>query len=107
MLYEVITYSQRLSDYGLIPAVIIMCREILVSGLREFLAEINVGMPVTKLAKWKTTFQLIALPILLLGTTGWEYFPYLGEAFLWLAAILTVITGYDYMKSGLKYMNEA
>jgi len=103
----ILAYSQRLSDYGLIPAVIIMCREILVSGLREFLAEINVGMPVTKLAKWKTTFQLIALPILLLGTTGWEYFPYLGEAFLWLAAILTVITGYDYMKSGLKYMNEA
>jgi cardiolipin synthase len=93
---------------GLIPAAIILCREILVSGLREFLAELQVGMPVTKLAKWKTTFQLIALPLLLLGLKNeqGEIIPSIyGEVTLWVAAVLTLITGYDYLKAGLKHMS--
>lgn len=98
----------RLGCTGIIPAVIILCREVLVSGLREFLAEIRVCMPVTKLAKWKTTFQLIALPLLILGDSvpASLHATVAGEAFLWLAAVLTFITGYDYLKGSLKYMGQ-
>lgn len=105
-----LAYSGRLEYLGIIPAVIIMCREILVSGLREFLAEINVGCPVTRLAKWKTTCQMIALPVLMMTKvyTGCfdTFLSILGMIALWGAAILTVITGYDYWKSGRKYMDE-
>lgn len=96
----------RIAPLSLIPAAVILCREILVSGLREYLAELRVGMPVTKLAKWKTTFQLLALPLLLLGDLNpWGVPTYwAGEACLWLAAALTVITGYDYMTAGLRHM---
>jgi len=96
----------RMSQWSVLPAVVILCREILVSGLREFLAELQVGMPVTKLAKWKTTFQMIALPLLLIGDAA----PYgipgqsLGEVFLWVAAVLTIITGHDYLRAGLRHM---
>ncbi len=101
----------RLGDYGVIPAIIILCREILVSGLREFLAEIKVGCPVTRLAKWKTACQMCALPMLIVcepNASGRfaDVFFYVGQFMLWGAAILTVITGYDYWKSGRKYMNE-
>ena len=104
-------YTGRLGYCGIIPAVIILCREILVSGLREFLAEIKVGCPVTKLAKWKTTCQMVALPMLMVSEKGFagdltEFWKVLGSIFLWGAAVLTVITGYDYWRSGRKYMDD-
>ena len=101
----------RLGYTGLWPAVIILCREILVSGLREFLAEIQVGCPVTKLAKWKTTCQMIALPVLMVAKADYSGFAsgfltWIGWIALWGAAILTVQTGYGYWKSGRKYMDD-
>ena len=108
-----LAYTGRLNEYFcVIPAVIIICREILVSGLREYLAEIKVGCPVTRLAKWKTTIQMLALPIMMVahhhlildGFGGFDIIYYSGIFFMWVAAILTVITGYDYWKSGRKYM---
>ena len=104
-------YTNRLGYFGIIPAVIILCREILVSGLREFLAEIKVGCPVTKLAKWKTTCQMIALPMLMVSEHNFagdltEFWKILGSIFLWGAAVLTVMTGYDYWRSGRKYMDD-
>ena len=104
-------YTHRLGYYGIIPAVVILCREILVSGLREFLAEIKVGCPVTRLAKWKTTCQMIALPVLMVAEPhvsggAYMFFTILGTIALWGAAILTVMTGYDYWKSGRKYMDD-
>lgn len=106
-----LAYSNRLDDYGIIPAVIILCREILVSGLREFLAEIKVGCPVTRLAKWKTACQMCALPMIMVcepGVSGKfsDVFYYVGHFALWGAALLTVMTGYDYWKSGRQYMDE-
>jgi len=91
----------------IIPAIAIVCREILVSGLREFLAEIRVSVPVSKLAKWKTAVQMAAIFLLLLGAGGpdWLHGEVLGRIFLWLAAILTLITGYAYIKTGWKYLN--
>lgn len=96
----------RMSSWSVLPAVVILCREILVSGLREFLAELQVGVPVTKLAKWKTAFQMVALPVLLVGTAAPSWLPAqeIGEVFLWVAAVLTIITGYDYLKAGLRHM---
>ncbi len=106
-----LAFTARLGDYGIIPAVIILCREILVSGLREFLAEIKVGCPVTRLAKWKTACQMTALPMLMVCEpvfSGFlsDVFYYVGHLALWGAALLTVMTGYDYWKSGRKYMDE-
>lgn len=87
----------------IIPAFVILCREILVSGLREFLREVNVGLPVTKLAKWKTAFQMTALAMMLFKDLwiGWSY---CGEFLLWVAAILTFITGYQYYQKSLDYV---
>lgn len=106
-----LAYSGRLGNLGIIPAVIILCREILVSGLREFLAEIKVGCPVTRLAKWKTACQMTALPVLMVADRAYSgrfetFLLTLGMTALWGAAILTVMTGYDYWKSGRRYMNE-
>lgn len=97
---------ERVGDWSVLPAVVILCREVLVSGLREFLAELNVGVPVTKLAKWKTTLQLMALPILLIGDAAPWGIPgqLLGEVALWAAAVLTVVTGWDYLQAGLAHM---
>ncbi len=97
----------RLGYTGLWPAVIILCREILVSGLREFLAEIQVGLPVTRLAKWKTGCQMTAIPMLMVADfIPWFcYFGEIGEGLFWIAALLTVITGYDYLKAGLKHLD--
>lgn len=90
----------------IIPAIAIVCREILVSGLREFLAEIRIGVPVSKLAKWKTAVQMTAIFLLLLGAGGpmWLHADILGRIFLWLAALLTLVTGYAYVKTGWKYL---
>lgn len=87
----------------IIPAFVILCREILVSGLREFLREVNVGLPVTKLAKWKTAFQMTALAMMLFKDLwiGWSY---TGEFLLWVAATLTFITGYQYYQKSLDYV---
>lgn len=96
----------RIQGLSLIPAVIILCREILVSGLREFLAEAHVSVPVTRLAKWKTGFQMTALTLLIIERI--PHFPVpidaLGILFLWIAALLTLITGFDYLRAGLKHM---
>lgn len=93
-------YNLRIS---IIPVFVILCREILVSGLREFLREVNVGLPVTKLAKWKTTFQMVALAMMLFRELwiGWSY---IGEFLLWVAAVLTFITGYQYYQKSLDYV---
>lgn len=111
-------YTQRLGKpdtlvglLNILSAIIILCREILVSGLREFLAEIKVGCPVTKLAKWKTTFQMLGMPMLMVSEPKFsgcmaEFWRYFGSGLFWLAAILTVITGYDYWRSGRKYMDD-
>jgi cardiolipin synthase len=102
--------DNRLSSAGLYPAVVIMLREILVSGLREYLAEISIGLPVTRLAKWKTGLQMGALGTLLAGDTTAtllhiQFIPvsFIGETMLWFAAALTIITGRDYLISGLHH----
>jgi cardiolipin synthase len=89
---------------------VILLREILVSGLREYLAGLAVGLPVTKLAKWKTGFQMGALGTLLAGDTaasvlGLSFLPVslIGELMLWTAAVLTMITGWDYLQAGLSH----
>jgi cardiolipin synthase len=96
----------RLNLPELLPALIILAREILVSGLREFLADLRVGLPVSRLAKWKTGIQMLAIGGILLGNYGPWNLPYLklGEVLLWVAAILTLVTGYDYLRAGLKHM---
>ena len=96
----------RISGLLVMPAMVILCREIMVSGLREFLAELRVSVPVSRLAKWKTTLQMLAISFLLLGDAGPAAIPvqYIGEVGLWIAAVLTIITGYDYLRAGLKHM---
>ena len=96
-----------LQGIALIPAVIILCREILVSGLREFLAEIAVPLPVTRLAKWKTALQLFSLAFLIWGDPFPHYLPvpFIGLWGLWGAALLTLVTGYDYVMCGLYHMD--
>lgn len=101
-----------LPTFGIYPAIVIMLREILVSGLREYLAGIRIGLPVTRLAKWKTAAQMGALGFLLLGDRGAVIlgiggFPAtaIGGVLLWLAAILTLITGWDYLTAGLRHIN--
>ncbi len=90
----------------IIPALIILLREIIVSGLREFLAELRVSMPVSNLAKWKTTFQLVALGALILGgaVPDYRWVHDVGLASLWAAAALTLVTGYDYLRIGIRHM---
>lgn len=85
-----------------IPVIVILCRELLVSGLREFLCEVKVGMPVTRLAKWKTGFQMTALSMMLLK--GVWYWGGIGEILLWIAGVLTFITGYQYFQKSLDYV---
>lgn len=90
----------------ILPAIAIVCREILVSGLREFLAEIRVGVPVSRLAKYKTATQMVAIYLLLLGVgaPAWLDAQWSGRLLLWLAALLTLVTGYAYLKTGLKHL---
>ncbi|HEY9164085.1 MAG TPA: CDP-diacylglycerol--glycerol-3-phosphate 3-phosphatidyltransferase [Magnetovibrio sp.] len=99
---------ETISALHILPAAIILSREILVSGLREFLAEARVGLPVSLLAKWKTTIQMLALGFLIVGHVGpdfgfattWQ----IGIGGLWVAALITLITGYDYLRAGLKHI---
>ncbi|MGO9392069.1 CDP-diacylglycerol--glycerol-3-phosphate 3-phosphatidyltransferase [Rhodoblastus sp.] len=98
-----------IKSWSLWAAIVILCREILVSGLREFLAELKVSVPVSKVAKWKTTMQLIALGFLIAGRAGEEVLPgtvRIGLGLLWLSALLTLYTGWDYMKAGIKHVVE-
>lgn len=92
---------------AVIAALIILLREIAVSGLREFLAELRVSMPVSQLAKWKTTFQLISLGALILAGAlpKWDFVDQVGLFSLWTAAALTLITGWDYLRAGLRHMD--
>jgi len=89
----------------ILPALVILCREILVSGLREFLAEVQVGLPVSRLAKWKTGVQMTAIGFLLAGSAApwWLFADQVGLWGLWLAAALTLITGFDYLVVGLRH----
>lgn len=111
-LLMMLVWSGDISGLVILPAMVILCREILVSGLREFLAGIKVGVPVSNLAKWKTAAQMFALGFLIVGAAGpYFWFPAItttavGETLLWIAALLTMITGYDYLRAGLKYMSE-
>lgn len=100
----------RLSTLALYPAIVIMLREILVSGLREYLAGFLVGLPVTRMAKWKTGFQMGALGLLLAGDSsaglvGLKFLPVsrVGESMLWIAAALTLVTGWDYLIAGVRH----
>jgi cardiolipin synthase len=102
--------SDAITGFTVIPAVVILFREILVSGLREFLAEVQVKVPVTVLAKWKTFIQMLALGFLLVGHVGPDFGPVttmeIGIVGLWIAAALTVGTGYDYLKAGWRHITE-
>src|SRR5438477_7907128 len=95
--------------WSLWAAIVILCREILVSGLREYLAELRVGVPVTQLAKWKTTLQLIAVGFLIAGKAGDAVVPAvtpIGLALLWLSALLTLYTGWDYFHAGVRHLTK-
>jgi len=101
--------------WSLWAAIIILCREILVSGLREYLAALRVSVPVTKLAKWKTTIQLVAIGFLLAGDAGdvavslvatkiGPLVTQIGLLLLWASAIFTIYTGYDYFRAGIHHL---
>ena len=99
--------DETIAGWSLWAAITILCREILVSGLREYLAALKVSVPVTRIAKWKTTIQMVAIAFLLAGPAGDKIMPYItdmGIGLLWIAAILTFYTGYDYFKAGLKHL---
>lgn len=106
-LFMMVGFGQ-IAGLAVLPALVILCREILVSGLREYLAGISVSVPVTTLAKWKTTIQMTAIGILLLGEAGPWGLPWvlIGEICLWIAAGLTLATGYDYLRSGLRHIRD-
>jgi CDP-diacylglycerol---glycerol-3-phosphate 3-phosphatidyltransferase len=100
--------TARISTTAIFPALVILSREILVSGLREYLAGLRVRVPVSKLAKWKTAIQMVAIGFLLVGDAGPEAIPVrlIGEGLLWAAALLTLVTGYDYLRAGLHHMTD-
>ncbi|HEX8669060.1 MAG TPA: CDP-diacylglycerol--glycerol-3-phosphate 3-phosphatidyltransferase [Allosphingosinicella sp.] len=93
--------------FHIVPALVILLREIIVSGLREFLAGLQVSVPVSKLAKWKTTLQLVALGALILGGAlpQWAWVHEVGLVSVWAAAALTLITGWDYLRVGIRHMD--
>jgi cardiolipin synthase len=103
----VLAYDGTIHGIHIWAAIVILCREILVSGLREFLAELQVSVPVTLLAKWKTTVQLVAFGFLIAGPAGDTVLPYnteIGLAGLWIAAAITLYTGYDYFRVGIMHL---
>jgi CDP-diacylglycerol--glycerol-3-phosphate 3-phosphatidyltransferase len=97
----------EIDGLNIIPALVILLREIIVSGLREYLAPLNVSVPVSRLAKWKTTLQLIALGALILGgaSPNQPWVHEVGIISLWVAAGLTLVTGYDYLRIGIRHMD--
>ena len=102
----ILVHNRDITGGHVIAALVILLREIAVSGLREFLAGLRVSVPVSQLAKWKTTLQMIALGSLILGgALPWWGLPHdLGLASLWAAAVLTLVTGWDYLRVGFKHM---
>lgn len=101
-----LTNDHTISGQNLWAAIVILCREILVSGLREYLAELKVGMPVSRVAKWKTALQLVAIGFLIAGPAGELILPRtidIGLVLLWAAAALTLYTGWDYLKAGVDH----
>jgi len=102
----------RIDGWTVLPALIIVLREIVVSGLREFLAEIRVSVPVSALGKWKTVVQLVALGFLISGTAGDRVLPdplpatLIGDLGLWVAAVITLISGYDYLRAGKTHLRD-
>ena len=105
----VLVADHTISGWSLWAAIVILCREILVSGLREFLAELRVSVPVSTVAKWKTTLQMVALGFLIAGRAGEHVLPgtvRIGIALLWVAALLTLYTGWDYLKAAFKHVVE-
>jgi cardiolipin synthase len=96
----------NITGLTILPALVILCREILVSGLREFLAGLRVRVPVSRLAKWKTAIQMVAIGFLIVDDAAPRDIPatVIGSAGLWVAAALTLVTGYDYLRAGLRYM---
>jgi cardiolipin synthase len=101
--------DETIKGWSLWAAIVILCREILVSGLREYLAELRVSVPVTRLAKWKTTAQLVAIGFLLAGQAGDQIIPVvtpIGLSLLWVSAIVTLYTGYDYFRAGVQHLIE-
>jgi cardiolipin synthase len=105
-LFMLVAKGRFSAEWALLPALVILCREILVSGLREYLAELRVGLPVSRLAKWKTAIQMVAIGVLIVGDAGPAVLPVvrIGETLLWVAALLTLVTGYDYLRAGLAHM---
>ena len=102
----VLAADGTLQGAALWAALVILCREILVSGLREYLAALKVSVPVSQLAKWKTAIQMVALALILLGPAGDALIPgtsLVGLVLLWVAAILTLYTGYDYFRAGIRH----
>ena len=99
-----LVYVGRIGDWAILPTVVILCREILVSGLREFLAKLQVSVPVSKVAKWKTMLQMVAISFLIVGEAAWDAIPVMeiGRTGIWIAAIFTIYTGYDYLQAGLR-----
>lgn len=103
-----------INRWSLWAAIVILCREILVSGLREYLGALRVSVPVTKLAKWKTTIQLIAIGFLLAGEAGDQAMPasfgplitLAGTVLLWISALFTIYTGWDYFRHGIHHVLE-
>lgn len=106
--------DRTIGSWSLLAAIVILTREISVSGLREFLAGLNVSVPVTRLAKYKTTMQMVAIGFLLAGPAGdrlmryyfadMGLFTYVGLLLLWVSALITVYTGYDYFRAGMRFL---
>ncbi len=99
--------DDTIRGWSLWAAIVILCREILVSGLREYLAELRVSVPVTQLAKWKTALQLVAVGFLIVGKAGDAIVPVVtpvGLTLLWLSAMLTLYTGWDYFRAGVRHL---
>jgi CDP-diacylglycerol--glycerol-3-phosphate 3-phosphatidyltransferase/cardiolipin synthase len=101
--------DHTIHGWSIWAAIVILSREILVSGLREFLAELRVSVPVSTIAKWKTTLQLFAVGFLIAGNAGEVVLPgnvMIGIVLLWVAALLTLYTGYDYFRAGIRHVVE-
>jgi cardiolipin synthase len=101
--------DETIRGWSLWAAIVILCREILVSGLREYLAAIRVSVPVSQLAKWKTTVQLVAIGFLIAGEAGEMVLPQtilIGIILLWISAIFTIYTGWDYLRAGIHHLTE-
>ncbi len=105
-LFIALIATGQIHGAGLAAVIIILSREFLVSGLREYLGPMNVKLPVSKLAKWKTAIQMVATAVLIVAGTA-PYAAQSGLILLNIAALLTVITGYDYLKTGLKHMQSS